>query len=84
MKKLTPKTVNRWNWILWAVGALAALLGIVGEPDSAALCVTGILVMLGGCVFRILFFRCPSCGAYLDRGMPEYCHHCGTKIDDEA
>ena len=27
MKKLTPKTVNKWNWILWAAGALIALLG---------------------------------------------------------
>ena len=83
MKKLTPKMVNRICWILWAVGALVAFLGTVGEPDSTALCVIGILLMLGGCVFRVVFFRCPSCGACLDRGMPEYCHHCGAKIDDE-
>ena len=81
MKKLKPKTVNRWNWILWAVGALIAFLGTVGEPDSPLLCVIGVLLILGGVAFRLIFFRCPSCGAYLDRGMPEYCHHCGERID---
>ena len=83
MKNPKPKTVNKWNWILWTAGALIALLGTVGEPDSTVLCVIGILLMLGGCVFRVVFYRCPSCGAYLGRGLPEYCPHCGAKIDDE-
>ena len=83
MKKLKPKTVNTWNWILWAVGALVALLGTVGDPDSPALCVTGILLMLGGCVFRIVFFRCPHCGAYLDRGLPNFCPRCGENIHND-
>ena len=83
MKNLKPKTVNKWNWILWAVGALVALLGTVGEPDSPALCVTGILLLFGSVVFRVVFYRCQSCGTYLGRGLPEYCPHCGAKIDDE-
>ena len=83
MKKLTPKMVNRICWILWAVGALVAFLGTVGEPDSPVLCITGILVMFVGILFRFIFFRCPACGAYLDRGMPQYCPRCGKKLDTD-
>ena len=83
MKKLTPKMVNRICWILWAVGALVAFLGTVGEPDSTVLCITGILVMLAVVCFRLVFFRCPECGTYLDRGMPEFCPHCGAKISEK-
>lgn len=83
MKKLTPKLVHRINWILLVLGALIAFLGTTGKPDSPVLCIIGILLILGGIVFRLIFFRCPECGAYLDRGLPNFCPRCGAEIDHE-
>lgn len=71
MKNLKPRTAQRYFWIIFAVGILAALAGVATEID--ALMIIGILIMIMGIVFRVIFYRCPHCGKYLDRSSGEFC-----------
>ena len=50
---------------------MAANIGIAG----------GMLFMLSGSIWHILFLRCPHCGRLFDpRGkIPKYCPECGQK-----
>lgn len=31
---------------------------------------------------NIRLWRCPCCGGHLDRGVPQYCPHCGEYLGD--
>ena len=42
----------------------------------------GVVVMLCGLGFQLLFYRCPHCGKYLDRSTGPFCPHCGRSIDE--
>ena len=45
----------------------------------------GGVVMLGGCLVDIIYYRCPHCGFYLGKGrLPYgYCKFCGGPIDND-
>ncbi len=79
MKKLKPYEVNKVFFIASAVGFAIGLFGIAIE--SPILGGIGIAVMVGMMAFRIIFYRCPHCKAYLDRSTGDYCPYCGENVN---
>ena len=43
----------------------------------------GLILMISGIVWHILFIRCPHCGSpfHLRGGIPKHCPECGKYID---
>ena len=79
MKKLHPKTVNVLYFIIFLAGCLLMFLG--GLREITLLVGVGGIVVMVALAFRILFYRCPYCGKYLDRVEPDgYCPHCGKAL----
>ena len=62
--------------------ALAAILMYGG-----AFCVNYVLIGIGavvgfaGLFVWIIYGKCPKCKKHLGRTMPEYCPHCGERIE---
>jgi len=63
--------------IIPAFGFLAAMCGAALE--KSILIAVGMAAMVGALVFRIVFYRCPHCGRYLDRNSGKYCQYCGKE-----
>ena len=77
-RKLKPKTVNSIYIFLLILGAAMAFAGLeFGKP----LTILGILMLIGNMMFRLICFRCPHCGRYLDRSSGEFCPYCGKTIE---
>lgn len=77
--------------LIMVVPVLLALLLLFvqsGNPDYALLGVSGSLlgilalaVIFGVLVFSFINWRCPSCRAYLGKGLgPKFCPKCGVKF----
>ncbi len=64
--------------ILFAAGITAGLLSLI--LDSAGLMIVCMALIFAGLIQHMIFFRCPSCGGHLGRGLPNYCPHCGEKL----
>ena len=55
-----------------------------GPADTLnAGCIVGLILMVLGIFWHILFIRCPHCGNHfrLRGGIPKYCSSCGKYID---
>lgn len=79
MKKLHPKTINVLYFVIFLIGCLLILLG--GLREMTPLVGVGGIVVIVALVFRVLLYRCPTCGKYLDRTKPDgYCPHCGKAL----
>ena len=79
MKRLTASKVHIINLIALALGGVTALIGAL--TDITAVCIIGIVIMLGSIIFRFMFYNCPHCGKYLDRGVVKYCPNCGKDVN---
>ena len=80
MKKLKPKTVHRLCWLFLLIGAIIALCGIPVESNVFIL--IGLVVMCCTLIFRVIFYRCPHCGKYLDRSTGLYCPYCRGNVNE--
>jgi 4-diphosphocytidyl-2-C-methyl-D-erythritol kinase len=80
MKELTPKKANAICIIMLIAGALIGYLGVFLE--ILPLSVVGVIIMIGSIAFRIVFYRCPHCGRYLDRSSGGYCPYCGKNVNN--
>ncbi len=80
MKKLKPKKANAICLLLLAAGAITEIFGAYAQLRF--LVHTGLVLMLGALVFRLIFFRCPHCGRYLDRSSGDFCPHCGKNVNE--
>lgn len=80
MKKLKPKTVHRLCWLFLLIGAIIALCGIPVESNVFIL--IGLVVMCCALIFRVIFYRCPHCGKYLDRSTGQYCPYCRGNVNE--
>lgn len=78
MKRLTPTKVRMIFGCLLVVGAIIGFIGAFAEIK--VLTVSGVLVMIGDCIFYFLCYRCPYCREYLDRNTGNFCPHCGKQI----
>lgn len=80
MKKLKPKKVHQLCIISIVVFGLIGLLGAsLSNVVLDIICVAG---LVGTIIFRLIFFRCPHCGAYLDRSKGQYCPHCRGDVNE--
>lgn len=76
---MKPTMANRICWIIFGVGLLVAFVGLLSYE---VFCFAGVVIIMAAVVFRMIFFRCPYCGTYLDRGNPTYCPKCGEKVNE--
>lgn len=81
MKNINPKKANTVFIICLVAGAL---LGGIGSTEGIQwMAMLGIAVMMGGLVLKVILYRCPHCGKYLDRSSGEFCPYCGKNINDK-
>ena len=75
---MNPKKANIIFWTMLVIGALA---GGIGSTEGVKwMSMLGIALMMGGLLLRVLLYRCPYCGKYLDRSTGDFCPYCGKKI----
>lgn len=80
MKKLTPKKVQKYFWIIFILGALIGFIGATAEKELLSF--FGILVIFLDIILRVIFYRCPYCGKYLDRSTGDFCPYCGKNVNE--
>ena len=80
MKNVNPKKVNIIFWIMLVVGALIS--GIGSTEGIQWMSMLGIALMMGGLLVKVLMYRCPHCGKYLDRSSGDFCPYCGKKVGE--
>ena len=80
MKNLKPKNVNVIVWISFLIGAIVAFTGTF--LDKTVIIVVGVIIVICSMIFRFIFYRCPYCGAYLDRSTGDYCPYCGEDVNE--
>ena len=79
MKRLSPKNVDYYFLLILAAGAI--LGGIGAFLEIGPLAVIGMVLMFGDIIFRLVCYRCPHCGKYLDRSKGDYCPYCGESMN---
>ena len=80
MKNLKPKKVNQLFGIILFVSAVIAFYGAFSE--NTIFSGIGMVGMMGAILFKVIFYRCPYCGKYLDRSTGKYCPYCGKMIPE--
>ncbi len=79
MKKPSPKQVNMRFLLILAAGAVVGLIGACFEIKFLAM--MGLILLVGDIIFRLVYYRCPHCGKYLDRSTGDYCPYCGKDVN---
>ena len=79
MKKLPPKTIDAIYLALLVVGVLVGVGGALSE--MYVLGAVGMGIIFCSMILRVVFYRCPHCGRYLDRSSGKYCSHCGKPVN---
>lgn len=80
MKRPKPQNVNRIYIAVLIVGAVTGLYG--AQSEKIAFFAASMVIIVGDMLFRILFYRCPHCGKFLDRSSGRYCPHCGEDVNE--
>ena len=80
MNKLSPKKVNELYIIILLAGAVITMIGAFTEKTVPS--VIGIVVIFANIAFRLICYRCPHCGKYLDRSSGDFCPYCGKEINE--
>lgn len=75
---MNAKKANIIFWIMLVVGALIS--GIGSTEGVQWMAMLGIAIMMGGLVIKVLLYRCPYCGKYLDRSSGDFCPYCGKNL----
>lgn len=72
---------KRIGILISIAGIVFAVLTVGGE--SLFLAYAGFAVAVGGIIYIGFHLRCPHCERYwnIRMGIPEFCPHCGQKID---
>lgn len=81
MNRLAPQKIRRLSFILDVTGVLIAVYGVMKE-EHTGLMVTGLVILIVSMIFYGLFYRCPHCGAYLDRSTGPFCPKCGKEVNE--
>lgn len=66
-----------------AVGVIIVTLttGLIQTPAAVVMCCVIAVVFVAALVtISLKFWRCPSCGRWLGRDVPQYCPHCGEHL----
>lgn len=82
MKNVSPIKALVVGAILKVTGLIVCLVSALFSP----LVIVGALIIIGGAIYEILYFRCPYCGSMLgkrgryDTGhVPGFCGECGKQ-----
>lgn len=75
---MNAKKANIIFWVMLVVGALIS--GIGSTEGVQWMAMLGIAIMMGGLVIKVLLYRCPYCGKYLDRSSGDFCPYCGKNL----
>jgi hypothetical protein len=75
---MNAKKANIIFWVMLVVGALIS--GIGSTEGVQWMAMLGIAIMMGGLVLKVLLYRCPYCGKYLDRSSGDFCPYCGKNL----
>lgn len=78
---MKPQKVRKIQYLIFITGVIIAFLGIL-LSETTALMIIGIVVMFAAVIFHFIFYRCPHCGAFLDRSTGEFCPQCGRKVNE--
>ena len=87
LKKLRELSLHTHFGIRTAITTIGVIVVLVSRSfsrnDMNAGMVTGLILILAGILWHILFVRCPHCGSHfsLKRALPKYCPWCGKYID---
>lgn len=84
LKELSLRTHFNIRTSLMIIGLLIALFArSFSRFDMNIGMWVGLIMMIGGIIWHILFIRCPHCGSpfHLRGGIPKHCPECGKYID---
>ena len=87
MKKLREMSLHTHFSIRTVIIVLGVIITLIsqasGRKDIHAGMIVGLILMLCGMVWHLLFVRCPHCGSpfRLRGGIPKHCPNCGKYID---
>ncbi len=66
------------TWAVFILGAAVILLGAILRQGGVV--VAGVLLLIAGVLLKVCYWRCPSCGAYLQwLGHNARCPRCGRR-----
>ena len=87
MKKLRELPIRTHFHIRTGLICVGLVLAQIGRPAARdgmnGLLWTGLILMICGMIWHILFIRCPHCGSTfrLRGSIPKHCPECGRYID---
>ena len=82
LRKLSLRT---HSWIATATVLIGFLFMWIGKESGEAylwLFIGGLILIILTLAYSLIVFRCPHCDVFLaTRTIPEYCPHCGNKLE---
>ena len=82
LRKLSLRT---HSWIATATVLIGFLFMWIGKESGEAylwLFIVGLILVIITLTYSLIVFRCPHCDSLLGtRTIPEYCPHCGKKLN---
>ena len=87
MKKLRELSLQTHFSIRTVIIVLGVIITLIaqasGRKDVNAGMIVGLILIISGMVWHVLFVRCPHCGSILRLrgGIPKHCPNCGKYID---
>lgn len=73
-----PKKISLLTYLVLFAGLIPALIG--GLISSTPLVAAGLIIAVGAIIARVFLFRCPNCGAYLEKASDTVCPRCKKPI----
>lgn len=87
MKKLSELSLHTHFSIRTVIVVIGVIITLISQSSSRneinAGMIVGLILIVCGILWHILFVRCPHCGSHLSlkQALPKYCPWCGKHID---
>ena len=84
LRKMSLHTHFSIRTVIIVLGLIITLISQAsGRNDIGAGMWVGLILMISGIIWHILFIRCPHCGNpfHMRGGIPKHCPNCGKYID---
>lgn len=81
------KKIKYTGGAITGIGMLAMIIAVIIKqgPFVPILGIAGLLIFCSGCIYFLIFWRCPYCHRHLPtQGMigMTHCPYCGTELDN--
>ena len=73
------KKINIIYTVILIVGGILCAGGTYIQ--NTILTFIGFSCIVGAVIYRLLIYRCPHCGKYLDRSKGQYCPYCREDVN---